>query len=223
MKAVITMNHKSINVSHSRVGFIVAIGMCVVITVAVKGYCFFSACQFEKESDKLYGEISYLQKEVNRSSNINMTYQSDALCEISGVDVERVNRDKQIADGVFREIMNWSDFDTYHKIREKLISEYHLDENGRFLSVFMPEVIQTPPTLDGSVYNRIDQNHLNVNYEGMESHVCAIEDDVYKYISFVEWSTHDVNGNESFATVVFLYQINAEGVMFNFDAYTLVP
>lgn len=137
------------------------------------------------------------------------------LQESTGLSVSRVESDNIIAEDFVKRVLTWPDGATYDAIRDSVIIEYQLSENSRFIKEFLPVNVKT----EDGLLNYIDTHHYNCRYESMTTYVSSIGTDVYSYVSFVTWSTADMGGNESTNTCVFTYDVNADGVLSNLDAY----
>lgn len=165
-------------------------------------------------------EIADMKSKISLKQQTVLKAEQDSVKAVTGMDANRATKDDKIAEDFFRKIMNWSSLEEYNAIRIGLAEEYGLKENGSFLSVFMPPVVDSVSP-DGSHYNRIDTLGLNVNYEYMDSYVTGIVNTTYSYAAFVTFSSASAKGNEGFATVMATYDVDVDGNISNLYAYTV--
>lgn len=173
----------------------------------------------EYSESEAYNES--LSARVESLEASNLAVKSEALALETGMDAERVARDKDAAESLIGRVLTWDSFSSYSSMRESVKDELKLDEGSRFLDVFLPEVHETLPTADGTVYNYIDLHGVNARYTGMRQHLCSTDGNFYSYMAFVEWASRDANGNEAYSDAVFLYSTDSDGNILDLDAYTL--
>lgn len=175
----------------------------------------------EQKRQFLQSQVDALTNELTVQVGANQAASEAVVYELTGLDRTRVQNDNRNAEIFFRKIMNWDDYESYCEARDYCINEYGISEDSRFLEMFLPKVIETPPTADGSVYNRIDFEGLNVSFEEMHASVVSVSDEAYSYLTRVVWSTRDKYGNEGMSTAVFTYEVSADNNLQNLDGYTL--
>ena len=192
-----------------------------IALVAIVG-CVYMLSTSKWNNSLLYqqSQIEQIQNEINIQKQSIDDTQKSAIKAASGVDFERVEKDNKTAESFLKVIMTWKDYEEYEKIRQKMINDYKLPEDGSFMQVFLPEVLNKT-SKDGKNYNEIDNKGLNVTYEDMESYVTRIAGDTYSYFTIVEWSTVDKKGNEAGSRAIFAYDIDNNGGIASLEGYTI--
>lgn len=120
--------------------------------------------------------------------------------------------DKQIAE-LFSKFVAFDSADAYSKAREGLINDYGLDENGQFLSVFMPAANE-------QITDAIKNGNLAIAYKSMTSIPTAISGDNYSYAAFVTMGANREGGSAS-KQVLVQYTIDGNGKISDLTAYPL--
>ena len=150
--------------------------------------------------------------------------------KITGCDRSRVKKDDQTIDSLLSEALTWDSEESYDNGRNLLMERTGMTEESRFMTTFFwnKYVYDT----DGNAYNSWDgwkEQGLNLNYEGMQSYLIDIQDNVYSYISLVtvsssttfEPATGDSWENSSLGRCLFFYKTDGNGKIFDMDAYIL--
>lgn len=171
-----------------------------------------------KEADALYGvRMDEREQALADIDKKTREYQSS----VSGTDADRLESDKIVAETMLGTMLTWGDYEGYVSSRTAMMEQYGIDMSSETMAAFMPEVLETEPTADGSVYNKIDVKGVNCRFEKMEQHLVGQVGDVNSYFTIVKWSTLDKYGNEAMANAAFLYDLDGEGRFSNVSAYTL--
>ena len=177
-----------------------------------------STVSIQTKVDEQESTIASLQNEITLNKADQEQKRTIIVGESTGLDTNRVARDDSIAITFLKKCLTWSSYEEYTNVRNDLMHDYNLKDDSNFLSVFMPEVVNST-TPDGTNYNRIDVFGYNLSYDKMSSYVTNIsDDDVYSYFAFVTVSGHTDDGYEGSTTAAFIYTIDADGNMINIDA-----
>lgn len=196
----------------------------VVITLVLALLCgiiyMVNSSSWESKLSAQNKQIQQLQNQITVKEAANQNTTNTVVQQTTGLNQARVDSDKLIAEEFLEKIMTWDSYEEYQSLREWCMNTYGVEEDSKFLQIFMPEVVIATAN-DGSTYNRIDTSGLNVQYEGMDTYVTRITANNYSYFSFVTWSSHDSFGNEAATTAIFTYDINGNGELSNIDAYTI--
>lgn len=169
---------------------------------------------------KQVSQIADLESRITLKEQSVQQAEATAVRSVTGLDANRVLKDNVKAEELFRSVMTWDSLAQYNQIRLDISEMYDIKETNSFLSIFMPEVVETESP-DGTKYNRIDTLGLNVNFEDMETYCTGIRNTTYSYAAFVSFSSTSSAGNEGFANVMATYDVDADGNISNLNAYTV--
>lgn len=198
----------------------------VVLLGVIAGLCWggYAGFQVWSSRDLAQKQAVYETRLQEAQSALEEVERQEAqmLAEASDSNAARIERDSSIIDNMLSETLIWIDFEGYSNARKTAIEHYGIAEDSRFMTVYLPEVHETPDTADGSTYNYIDVNGINVHYENKDLHLCGIDGDIYRYFAEVTTSSMDRYGNEGFAKSVLMCSVNGDGEITDVDAYTLL-
>ena len=159
--------------------------------------------------------------EMNRVSKQQAV--DDTKAKVTGIDNKRVKTDDGILDAFLKDCFTWSSADEYNAIRKKLADSNVLADNGTFLNVLFPELVEKQD-IDGNATNDIDNSiygQLNLKYDSMKSHVTDIKDGVYSYFTEVTVTSAVKGGTSSTGDLIVTYSVDKDGNLSNVDAYTV--
>lgn len=139
--------------------------------------------------------------------------------DTTGLDADRVAKDKEIAEDFVSTIFTWDSGEEYDEIRRVMASEYNIPVDSYMMTVLFPENAKFDIS-DGTVANYIDIHARNCQYESMDVYTAGINAGTYSYFAFVTWSSADGKGNEAMAETILTYDVSAEGVLSNINGYT---
>ena len=192
-----------------------------IALVAIVGCVYFSSVsKWDASLLKQKSTIEEYENAISVQKQSTQEKQENAISAVSGIDFSRVEKDNKTAETFLKTIMTWNNYEEYEAIRQKMITDYHLPENGTFMTVFLPEVMNKT-SKNGKNYNEINNKGLNVAYESMESYVTKIANDTYSYFAVVKWSTTDKDGNEASSKAAFAYSIDANNGLTELEGYTI--
>ena len=164
------------------------------------------------------------------SENIIPESEVQKYKDVTGIDVSRVATDDKKVEDFLKYILTWKNYSEYKQKRDSVINDYHVPEDGHFLTTFFPE-IKVVKDKAGNEYNALDDgmDKLNLSFGSMKSKVIDIKDDVYSYCTFVQITTDtsyksSTGEQQSIAgtgSCIVLYDVDANGVISNLDAYTV--
>lgn len=192
-----------------------------IALVAIVGCIyFFNTSNWDSSLLEQQSLIEQYENAISVQQQSLQNTQETAVASASGINFSRVEQDNKTAETFLKTIMTWKSYDEYEGIRQKMINDYNVPEDGSFMTVFLPEVMNKT-SKNGKKYNEIDNNGLNVTYESMESYVTKISSDTYSYFTIVKWSSSDNDGNEADSKSVFAYSIDANGGIADLEGYTI--
>lgn len=166
--------------------------------------------------------------------------QSEKL-KASGLNQERTARDNQIAEDFIKSCMTWDSWAAYDAKRSEVKSAYELNDDSRFMCVFMPRRWSMPtedemrgmsteerestiwqassvPTSFG--YRFPNRFGSNPTIDGFTHYVTFIgANGEYSYITEVRWHNMKDNGATNSYGDIFVYTINEAGLIQNPDAF----
>lgn len=198
----------------------IPIATSIALVAIVGCVYFFYTSKWENSLLEQQSLIEQYENEISVQQQSLQTTQESAVASVSGINFSKVEQDNKTAETFLQTIMTWKSYDEYEGIRQKMINNYNVPEDGSFMTVFLPEVMNKT-SKNGKKYNEIDNNGLNVTYESMESYVTKISSDTYSYFTIVKWSSSDDDGNEASSKSVFSYNIDSNGGISNLEGYTI--
>ena len=144
--------------------------ICAAV-VALSAFLSFSRISAaERQVDVNQGRISTLQNQVDVGRVSQSRDVQDLVLGETGYDADRVELDKASAEDFMARVFNWSTNADYVRVRNGLMEDYGLGEDGTFMTIFMP-----PPYVsvsrDGTEYPQIDLLGLNADYDYMDVNV----------------------------------------------------
>lgn len=131
----------------------------------------------------------------------------------TGYDGDRKAHDDTIAETMFRELTTFNNADEYAKARQKFIDEYHIDEHGQFLTVFMPAPTET-------ITDAIKSGSLAISYRKMDSMPIGMDGSAYRYATFVTLGSNR-GGGDATRDVLMTYSIDENGQIHDLTAAPL--
>ena len=131
----------------------------------------------------------------------------------TGYDGDRKAHDDMIAEAMFRELTTFNNADEYAKARQKFIDEYHIDDHGQFLTVFMPAPTE-------AITNAIKSGSLAISYRKMDSMPIGMDGNTYRYATFVTLGSNR-GGGDATRDVLMTYSIDENGQIHDLTAAPL--
>lgn len=163
-------------------------------------------------------EIATLEQQKKEASDKRTSEVNTVTKNSFGVDTSRVATDDRIATEIIKTATTWSDADSYNTARTKLRDDYKFTDDSQMLSVFMPEVKDAPLGQDGKMINTINAYGLNMTYVKMHSYVVGVDNGAYSYFTVVDVLSKDAQGHSGEGTIVFTYDVDANGTVSNMVA-----
>jgi hypothetical protein len=165
-------------------------------------------------------EIEALTNEVGKLSAAIKNKQTELIFTITGLNMQRTVTDDKVVSDFLEIVCTWDSYDEYMTARETIMRRYDLSEDSEFMSIFMP-VVGNKTSPDGTNYNQIDTNGLNMDFESVDSYVTKISADRYSYFTIVNIRSSWKNGGESIVRAAITYTIDADGELTNISAIPL--
>lgn len=163
-------------------------------------------------------EIATLEQQKKEASDKRTSEVNTVTKNSFGLDTSRVATDDRIATEIIKTATTWSDADSYNAARTKLRDDYKFTDDSQMLSAFMPEVKDAPLGQDGKMINTINAYGLNMTYVKMHSYVVGVNNGVYSYFTVVDVLSKDVQGHSGEGTIIFMYDVDANGTVSNMVA-----
>lgn len=163
-------------------------------------------------------EIAILEQQKKEASDKRTSEVNTVTKNSFGLDTSRVATDDRIATEIIKTATTWSDADSYNAARNKLRDDYKFADDSQMLSAFMPEVKDAPLGQDGKMINTINAYGLNMTYVKMHSYVVGVNNGVYSYFTVVNVLSKDVQGHSGEGTIIFTYDVDANGTVSNMVA-----
>jgi hypothetical protein len=163
-------------------------------------------------------EIATLEQQKKEASDKRTSEVNKVTKNSFGLDTSRVATDDRIATEIIKTATTWSDADSYNAARTKLRDDYKFTDDSQMLSAFMPEVKDAPLGQDGKMINTINAYGLNMTYVKMHSYVVGVNNGVYSYFTVVDVLSKDVQGHSGEGTIIFTYDVDANGTVSNMVA-----
>lgn len=201
--------------------FLVILGIAFAI-MAICGVRYVMANKdFESKLNEEATQIAELQNEIAVRKTAVEQAAANVQHQTTGLDASRKASDDKVAMDFMRKILTWSDYAGYTANRELCKTQYGLDEESGFMTTFLPEVLEVT-SADGSKYNRIDLNGLNMRFGTMDTYVTDINaGGTQSYVAFVTSISRDGNGHEATGRMVFTYSCDPDGNLSEINGYTL--
>lgn len=186
-----------------------AVGMIVSYGVTVRN-------QNETLSEQAY-TIDELQNKIATLTIAIANQKNQLVYDVTGLDTQRLSKDKTVISQFLSLVCTWDSYDDYMTARDTVMRRYGLTEDDSFMTVFMP-VVGNITSPDGTKYNQIDTNGLNMRYEDVSQYVTKIRAGEYTYFSIVDICSTWSNGGEAISHAAILYTINADGDIYDITA-----
>lgn len=167
---------------------------------------------------KLNGDI-----EKQRVSSLNDA--NSAKSRITGLDTKRVKTDDGIIESkVLKKYFTWKSGADYEALK-KDFDENFANDDGNFGTIILPD-LKSEQDKDGNETNAIDNGEfgvLNMTYVSSQSHVTAIEDDVYSYFTEVTVQSTIKGADKEASTghIVVTYSIDKAGNISHLNGFTI--
>lgn len=191
--------------------------LVMIISIVVSS---FGGNSSASEIEQQEAQIAALENEIAAQSAAISSGNANVVSNATGIEISRVQHDDEIAKGLIQRMTTWNSYEEYCAIRYEVMDKYGLVSNSHVMKVFFPEYPDIQD-MSGNSYNFIDYYKLSCSYSGMKSMVRGISDSG-KYSYFTIVSCKGIrNGNGGSFSVAFLYSVDANGTISEFDAYTL--
>ena len=167
---------------------------------------------------KLNGDI-----EKQRVSSLNAA--DSAKSRVTGLDTKRVKTDDGIIESkVLKKYFTWKSGADYEALK-KDFDENFANDDGNFGTIILPD-LKSEQDEDGNETNAIDNGEfgvLNMTYVDKQSHVTAIEDDVYSYFTEVTVQSTIKGADKEASTghIVVTYSIDKVGNISHLNGFTI--
>ena len=192
--------------------------------VAMIGMLAFSGISVSASKSQLAEQNRRLTSLTNTKNSLLTsvtTKTEEAVMLSSGIDSVRVTKDDGIASELFDLVCTWDSATSYRNAREVAIERYHLSEDSKFLTTFLPPVADIYVGGDEGTINEIDAYGTNSTYLDMKSHVIKINGDVYRYFTLVTIQSSNKAGATADGLIACTYNVDVTGAISNLDAYTI--
>ena len=192
--------------------------------VAMIGMLAFSGISVSASKSQLAEQNRRLTSLTNTKNSLLTsvtTKTEEAVMLSSGIDSVRVSKDDGIASELFDLVCTWDSATSYRNAREVAIERYHLSEDSKFLTTFLPPVADIYVGGDEGTINEIDAYGINSTYLDMKSHVIKINGDVYRYFTLVTIQSSNKAGATADGLIACTYNVDVTGAISNLDAYTI--
>lgn len=163
-------------------------------------------------------EIATLTQQKQEASDKRASEVNTVTKNSFGLDTSRVATDDRLASQIIKTATTWSDSESYDKARNTLRDEYKIAEDSYLLTTFMPKSESMPLGQNGKMINTIDAYGLNMTYVNMHSYVVGIDNGVYSYFTVVDVLSKDAQGHSGEGTIIFTYDVDANGTVSNMVA-----
>lgn len=206
---------------NSKLKPLIPIGLsCLILSGSIIGVSGVTVAR-NNEVNKLQTELVSQQNKLEQLKASSSAKTSEVKIESLGVNFERVQNDETLATELLDMLFNWSSYDEYVAIREKLMADYNLDANSTFLNTFMPEIYNEE--IDGKKYNRIDIDGYNIRLNEITPYLVSsnLETGEYGYFAVAEVASSSRNGGTSRYNVALEYKTNSSGKLLDLKGYTL--
>lgn len=114
----------------------------------------------------------------------------DSLDDASGLNTERVDADKKIMEGFFKQAFTFSDLEEYQKVRESVLADYLIASDSSFAKMFYPAVQNEDNKENLNTYQAVENGVYELSYESFTSHVVNIDGGEYMYVNDVLVQSH---------------------------------
>lgn len=163
-------------------------------------------------------EIAVLTQQKQEASDKRTSEVNTVTKNSFGLDISRVATDDRLVSQIIKTATTWSDLESYTNARNTLRDEYKIADDSQMLTTFMPEVQDMALGQGGKKINNIDAYGLNMTYVTMHSYVVGIDNGVYSYFTVVDVLSKDAQGHSGEGTIIFTYDVDANGTVSNMIA-----
>lgn len=199
-------------------GFLCMLGICVIFMIA--GILFGTKGNDVRDSSltELQDRINALNADIAAQQAANDMADTRVVYESTGVDVTKLETDKQAMEQFCRIAFSWDTYDKYQKARSNMQELYGIKEDSYFMTTFFPEV-GTSVDMDGNETNDIDRLGINSYFESMDVYLNGMLGDEYSYIIFVKFSSQSQNFYESVSDAVIFATLDSGSSIKNVSAF----
>ena len=169
--------------------------------------------------------ITKLKNDISIKAAGQQADQEDVVSSVlskSDYDVDRKTKDDEVVTSFLADCFTWSSYKEYTKVRDTMLSKYHIKKTDKFAKAFFPEIKRKK--LDAETwYNYIDDNGLNMSYKDMDSYCIDIAKDgsKYSYYTFVTVTSQTKSGAEGSTSVMLAYDMSEDHKLSNITAIIL--
>lgn len=198
-------------------GVYVAIMLVAVICVAGFVHSLVSSnASYDAQLAAQNEQITSYQNAITVLKNSQATSDREIVQTATGLDQTRLRADEEAIHDFLNIALTWSTMDEYNQSRQALMTKYRLSEqDSKVMTVFMPPLNTNTATDMGQLKGRSV-------YRNMICRVCNASGDRYDYFVIATAAAVGAGGNMDDYETAWLFSVNADGIMNNVQAYTLV-
>jgi hypothetical protein len=205
----------------SLICFVLAI--CVLcVGLILRGTWKEQIVRIKQEKQELAGQQQIQENRAAQSVNQVAKSLVEQAC---GIKFDRQQNDDKLAATFFKYSTEWDSYGSYVNSRNEFLEKYpYISESSYFLKSFFPnaDTLVMRDTSNEIVYNAFD-NGRNIHFDSLESYVLDItEDDTYEYLAIILTHSDTGKGQRSTSRMVVLYDVSADGIFSNVEAYVLI-
>lgn len=158
---------------------------------------------------KMNDAIVSIENKTSVAISDKKKLESDMKKSSSGLDVNRVNKDRQIVDTMLRQACSWQNLKEYTDVYNSLVKKYPVAENKGFYDFFI-EPSKVPK----------ENGNFNMEYVGIDKNKFMVTKvaDNYSYFTEVAFKSKDKNGNGKVSVFAFSCDVSSDGKVFNMYA-----
>lgn len=192
--------------------------VCVtaVLFTITSAVCVTVVHQHDNALSQVQTELNDTKEQIRVLSEQMKQAELDRQSVASVTDLDRLAKDKEIMEALFKKMFTWKTYDEYMQARESVMADLKIpnDANSSFINTLLPP-LKDKVDGNGKHYNLIDTDGLNLQFESLTVYPVLVpyeKDRPAEYIGEVLLSSETKTGGKGEARALVRFKIGKNGI-----------
>lgn len=172
--------------------------------------------QHDNALSQVQTELNDTKEQIRVLSEQAKQAEADRQSVASVIDLDRLAKDKEIMEALFKKMFTWKTYDEYMQARESVMKDLNIpkDANSSFINTLLP-ALKDKVDGNGKHYNLIDTDGLNLQFETLTVYPVLVpyeKDRPAEYIGEVILSSETKTGGKGEARALVRFKLGKNGI-----------
>ena len=172
--------------------------------------------QHDSALSQVQTELNDTKEQIRALSEQAKQAEADRQSVASVIDLDRLAKDKEIMEALFKKMFTWKTYDDYMQARESVMKDLNIpkDANSSFINTLLP-ALKDKVDGNGKHYNLIDTDGLNLQFETLTVYPVLVpyeKDRPAEYIGEVILSSETKTGGKGEARALVRFKLGKNGI-----------